>query len=152
MRKERVQENTTESGVHFIKVCVSQSAPSHYNVDSISCPQVYNEVEGPRAPTGMYSPRGTVVFQELSPVPSSVQLGNTGVGNGQDGFHIGISLRREGGCDQVASVVWCGEDPCKEPDTGELIWCLRRPRPGYSLPWTHLTPGHLRLPLIGPGF
>lgn len=152
MRKGRIQENTTEGGVHFIKVCVSQSAPSHHNVDPISCLQVHNEVEGPGAPTGMHSPGGMMVFQKLPPVPSRMQLGNTGVGDRQDGFHIGISLRREGGGDQVAPVIWRGEDPYEEPDTGELMWYLGRPCPGYRLTWIHLTQGHFRLPLIAPGF
>ncbi|OBS76027.1 hypothetical protein A6R68_17518, partial [Neotoma lepida] len=86
--KERIQENATKGGVHFIKVCVSQPAPSHHNVDSISCLQVNNEVEGAWAPTGVHSPRRTMVFQELSPIPSCVQLGNTGIGNRQDRFHV----------------------------------------------------------------
>lgn len=115
--KERIQENATKGGIHFIKVCVSQSAPSHHNVDSISCLQVHDEVEGPWAPAGMHSPRGTMVFQELSPIPSRMELGNTGVGNRQDRFHVGIPLRGEGGRDQVAPIIRCREDPYKEPDT-----------------------------------
>lgn len=152
MGKERIQENTTEGRVHFIKVRVSQSAPSHHNVDSVSCLQVHNEVEGTWAPTGMHGPGGPMVFQEFSPVASRVQLGNTGVGNRQDGFHVGVSLRCEGGCDQVAPIIRCGEDPYKEPDTGELSWCLCRPCPAYRLAWTHHTQGHFRLPPSAPGF
>lgn len=109
--EERIQENTTKGGVHFVKVCVGQPAPSHHDVDSISGLQVHNEMEGPWSSTGVHGPRRTVVFQELSPVPSCVQLGNTGIGDRQDRFHVGISLGGEGGCDQVAPIVRCREDP-----------------------------------------
>lgn len=113
MGKERIQENATKGGVHFIKVCVCQSSPSHHNIDPVSCLQVHNEVEGARAPASVHGPRGTVVLQELSAVPGGVQLGNTGVGDRQHGFHIGIPLRGEGGCDQVAPIVRRREDPWK---------------------------------------
>lgn len=74
-----------------------------------------------------------MVFQELPPIPSRMQLGNTGVGDRQDGFHVGVSLRREGGRDQVAPIIGRSEDPCEEPDTGEP-WLQTKLDPSHTRP------------------
>lgn len=85
-----------------------------------------------------------MVFQEFPLVAGCMQLGHTGIGDRQDSFHVRVPLRSEGGCDQVAPIVWSREDPW-EDEGRHLSHHHRTFVTGYRLTqiWgtNHLCPG-----------